>query len=93
MKKKAGIRWDFTNLLEDIDYTDYLLLLTSRADHMQRKPARLEEKAGRVGLKLNPQKCKWMKVNSRNNEALSVRDRIAGLVHSFHLSRGINNKG
>ena len=34
-EERTGIRWDFTMLLEDIDYTDDLLLLTSRADHMQ----------------------------------------------------------
>lgn len=56
--QRTGIRWDFTRLLEDLDYADDLLLLTSRADHMQEKTARLEENAGRVGLKLNPQKCK-----------------------------------
>lgn len=56
--QRTGIRWDFTRLLEDLDYADDLLLLTSRADHMQEKTARLEENAGRVRLKLNPQKCK-----------------------------------
>lgn len=56
--QRTGIRWDLTRLLEDLDYADDLLLLTSRADHMQEKTARLEENAGRVGLNLNPQKCK-----------------------------------
>ena len=68
--QRTGIRWDVTRLLEDNDYADDLLLLTSRVDHMQEKTARLEENAGRVGLKLNPQKCKGMKVNSRKNEGL-----------------------
>ena len=54
--QRTGIGSDFTRLLEDIDYADDLLLSTSRADHMQEKTARLEEKAGRVGLKLSPQK-------------------------------------
>ena len=81
--QRTGIRWDFTMLLEDIDYADNLLLLTSRADHMQEKTARLEENAGRVGLKLNPQKCKWMKVNSRNNERLRVRESMVEEVDSF----------
>ena len=81
--QRTGIRWDFTMLLEDIDYADDLLLLTSRTDHMQEKTARLEENAGRVGLKLNPQKCKWMKVNSRNNEGLRVRESMVEEVDSF----------
>ena len=82
-QRTGRIRWDFTTLLEDIDYADDLLLLSSRVDHMQEKTARLEEKAGRVGLKLNPQKCKWMKVNSRNNEGLRVRESMAEEVDSF----------
>ena len=81
--QRTGIRWDFKRLLEDIDYTDDLLLLTSRVDHMQEKTARLEENTGRVGLKLNPQKCKWMKVNSRNSEGLRVRDSLVEEVDSF----------
>ena len=82
-EEDGGRTEDFTRLLEDIDYTDDLLLLTSRVDHMQEKTARLEENAGRVGLKLNPQKCKWMKVNSRNSEGLRVRDSLVEEVNSF----------
>ena len=85
---RTGIRWDFTRLLEDIDYAHDLLQLTSRVDHMQEKTARLEENAGRVGLKLNPQKCKRMKVNSRNKEGLRVRESVVEEVDSFtHLRR------
>ena len=60
--QRTAIRWDFTMLLEDIDYADDLLLPTSRADHIQEKTARLEENAGRVGFKLNPQKFKTQSV-------------------------------
>ena len=56
--QRTSIRWDFIRPLENNDYADGLLLLTSRVDHMREKTARLEENAGRVGLKLNPQKCK-----------------------------------
>ena len=48
--QRTGIRWDFTMLLEDIDYADDFLLLTSRADHMQEKnsQARGECRQGRL---------------------------------------------
>ena len=81
--QRTSIRWDFIRPLEDTDYADDLRLLTSRVDHMREKTARLEENAGRVGLKLNPQKCKWMKVNSGNNEWLRVRDSVVEEVDSF----------
>ena len=54
---------------------------------MQEKTARLEENAGRVGLKLNAQKCKWMKVNSRNNEGLRVSESMVEEVDSFTYLR------
>ena len=44
--QRTDIRWGFTRLLEDIDYADDLLLLTSRADHMQEKTARRRTQAG-----------------------------------------------
>ena len=81
--QRTGIGWDVTRLLEGIDYAENLLLLTSRVDYMQEKTARLEENAGRIGLKLNPQRCRWMKVNSGNNEGLRVRDSVVGEVGSF----------
>ena len=81
--QRTGIRWDFTRLLQNIDYADDLILLTSRVNNMQEKTARLEENAGRVRLKINPQKCKWMKVNSRNSEGLRVRDSVVEEVDCF----------
>ena len=53
------------------------------SNHKQEKTARLEENAGRVGLKLKPQKCKWMNANSRNNERLRVRESMVEEVDSF----------
>ena len=70
-------------LQEDTDYSDELFLPTSRVDYMQEKTARLEKNAGRVGLKLNSQKCKWMKVNSRSSKRLRVRDSLVKEVDSF----------
>ena len=94
--QRTGIRWDFTRLLEDIDYADDLLLLTSRVGHMQEKNAglELEENLGRVGLKLNPQKCKWMKVDSWNSEGLRVRDSVVEEVDSFtYLGSQVTSDG
>ena len=90
--QRTGISWDFTSELEDIDYEDDLRLLTSRVDHMQEKTTMLEENAGRAGLKLNQQKCKWMNVNSRNTETESERQRGGG-SGQFHLPGGASDEG
>lgn len=37
-------------------------------------------------MKLNPQKCKSMKINSRNNEGLRVRESMVGELDSFIYS-------
>ena len=51
--QRTGIRWDFTMLLEDIDYADDLLLLTSRAEPHAGKnsQARGECRQGRLEAK------------------------------------------
>ena len=60
---------------------------------MQEKTARLDSNAGRVRLKLNPHKCTWMKVNSRNNKGLRVRDTVVEEVDSFTYLGGANDEG
>ena len=66
--ERTGIRWDFTTMLEDLDFADDLALLSSAMNHLQQKTSRLEVNAAKVGLKLNDKKCKVMKANSRSDK-------------------------
>ena len=79
----TGIRWDFTRLLEDIDYADDLLQLTSRVGYTQEKTVRLEENAGRVGLKLNPevQEDESQQQEQRGTESERQRGGGSGQFH------------
>ena len=57
---RNGIRWNFTSMLEDLDFADDIVLVSSKYEHIQNKTNRLVHNAGRLGLKLNAQKCKVM---------------------------------
>jgi len=48
--KRRGIRWNFTPMLEDPDFTDDIALLSSKISDLQEKTGRLAEEAARVDL-------------------------------------------
>ena len=49
--KRRGIRWNFTTVLEDLDFADEISLLSSKFNNLQKKTGRLAEEAVRVGTK------------------------------------------
>ncbi len=91
--KKTGIRWNFT-VLEDLDFADDIALLSSTFDQLQTKATRLEENAGRVGLKLNAKKCKVMKLNSKEEDALRVgQNGVEEVEHFTYLGADVTHDG
>jgi len=68
----TGIRWHFTDKLEDLEFADDIALISSKFEHIQAKTTKLEQYANRTGLKLNAHKCKLMKVNSKREERLKI---------------------
>jgi len=69
----ARLRWKFASKLEDPDFADDVALICSTKSHVQLKTNRLVENAERTGLRVNVRKCKVMRVNARNNEAITVK--------------------
>ena len=51
--RRTGIRWNFTRVLEDLDFADDIALLASKYEHIQEKTEKLITVAGRSGLCLN----------------------------------------
>jgi len=80
---RTGIRWDFTTVLEDLDFADDIALLSSKMNHLQQKTTKLEANAAKVGLKLNDKKCKVMKSNSKNSVKLKVGPNDVEEVENF----------
>ena len=51
--KRRGIRWTLTSMLEDIDFADDIVLLSSNANHLQKKTNDLNLNAMKIDLKIN----------------------------------------
>ena len=67
--KNRGIRWGLSEHLGDLDYTDDICLLSSKASDMQCKLKDLLEESAKVGLKLNSAKPKGLKTRSSNTSS------------------------
>ena len=70
--KRKGFQWNFTTLLEDLEFADEIALLSSRLNDLHEKTGRLTVEAARVGLNLNARKCKTLRTEYASN-----RERIA----------------
>ena len=64
-----GIRWNFTTLLEDLEYADDIASLLS---NLQEKTFRLQNCAEYIGLNINKNKTKVLRINTRNKTAIKV---------------------
>ena len=70
--RRRGLRWRFTSMLEDLDYADDIALLASNCTHMQEKSSRLQAIGSFIGLEVNTQKTKIMRLNSRTQHPISI---------------------
>ena len=92
--ERTGIRWNFISMLEDLDFADDIALLSSTMKHLQSKTTKLEDNAAKVGLKLNGQKCKVMKVNSKSDDKLKAGGQEVEEVESFaYLGANVTKDG
>ena len=78
-----GIRWKFTSRLDDLDFADNIVLLSSTKQQIQGKTRRLDEGATWVGLKINKEKIKVMRINTRNQEQIMINGQDIEDVNEF----------
>ena len=79
--KRRGIRWNFTSVLEDLDFVDKL---SSKFNDLRDKTGRLTEEAARVGLKLNARKCKTLRTeHASKRESIVVNGEEVEDVEEF----------
>ena len=69
--KRRGIMWNFSTVLEDLDFADDIAILSPKFSDLHEKTGRLAEEAARVGLKLNARNCKTLRT-----ECASSREKI-----------------
>ena len=60
---RRGIRLDFTTSLDDLDFADDIVFLSSKFHDLSDKTVKMIEEASRVGLKLNAKKCKTVRMD------------------------------
>ena len=91
-----GIRWKFTSKLDDLDFVDDIALLSSTKQQMQHKLNKLDAEARRVGLKINVQKTKMMRINSSSQELFTIgtrHDRIEDVEEFCYLGATVCKDG
>ena len=66
---RRGIIWKFTTALEDVDFADDTVLLSSKSHNLSERTWRMIEEASRVRLKWNyGKKCNTLRTESTSNE-------------------------
>ena len=82
-----GIRWKFTSQLDDLDFADGVVLISSTTQENQDKTTRMDEETRRVGLKINVKKTKAIRINKRNQEMITIDGHGIGEVDDFTYLR------
>ena len=66
-----------------MDFVDDIVLLSSTKQQIQEKTTRLDEEARRVGLKINKEKTKVIRINKRNQEKIMINGQDIEDVDEF----------
>ena len=83
--KRRGIRWNFTTVQQDLDFTGDTALLSSMLNYLHEKTGTLAEKTARVGLKLNAKKCKTLMTKcASSRENIVVDGKEVMTLRSLH---------
>ena len=67
-----GLRWTFFDTLEDLDFADDIVLLSHRHGDSQVKTTRMAAAAKSIGLKVNANKTKILRVNANNQQPIQI---------------------
>ena len=88
---RNGIQWTLVDQLEDLDFADDLALLAHTHSQMQAKTSKLEAISSKLGLNINTDKTKIMRINGKSNEHITINNLSIEDVTSFtYLGSVIN---
>ena len=91
---KDGIQWTLREQLNDLDYADDIGLLSSNRTQMQRKTNKISEISGKVGLRINTQKTKILRINAATNDPIMLNEEELENVTTFeYLGSKIDESG
>ena len=93
--KRRGIWWNFTTVLEDLDFADNIAQMSSNISNLQEKTRRLAEEAARVGLKLNARKCRTLRTEcAHSSEDVMVNGgEVEDVEELVYLGATVNKGG
>jgi hypothetical protein len=74
-----GIYWNFSEGLEDLDFSDDLCLLSGNFREMNQKVKGFIKIAKGGGLKISSQKCKIMRINGKTTERVEIGEPVEEL--------------
>ena len=94
-KKSTGIRWGLCGKLTDLDYADDICLLAHSTRAMQTTLEKTVREAANVGLKINVNKSKELRINMNNNDdILCIYSETVERVTQFaYLGSNIDSTG
>jgi len=69
-----GVQWSMKERLEDLDYANEICLLAQRFCDMEEKLKGLEEERELVGLHINTNKTKGIRVNTSNMQKFTLEE-------------------
>ena len=78
-----GIQWTLLDQLEDLDFSDDLALLAHTYTRIQAKTTKLEAVSSKLGLKINTDKTKTIRINSNTREQIMINNLNIEDVTSF----------
>ena len=79
----TGIRWTLQTRLDDLEYADDLCLFAHRLQDIRLKTEALSAAANQVGLHINTNKTKVMRINSRQDGPVTVEGNPIEDVQEF----------
>ena len=92
--KPRGVQWTINERLEDIDFADDLCLISSKLIDMKEKIENLNKEGSKLGLKINERKTKEMRLNTTNEEEITVNGHTLERVEQFqYLGSLITKQG
>ncbi len=92
--RENGIQWTLTKKLDDLDFADDVALTSSSKKQMAEKTEIVAKTSSKIGLKINVSKTKILKINSNNNDPITVEGENLEVVEKFtYLGSVIDHQG
>ena len=91
--ERTGIRWNFTTMLEDLDFADDIAVLSSAMNHLQQKTAKLEDNAAKSWPENEQQEMRSNESQQQEPGEAERQRKPCRRGGQLHLSRGQRDEG